>query len=73
VLLAVECEQGDRQPFCANGVGHHARLIRRHDLILETLKKDERARQPVNEMNRRSRLVDLLLRRIRSDESVQIP
>src|SRR5215203_1264763 len=52
VLLAFEQEQRHRESFRAYGGGHHLRLVRRHDLVLESLEQDQRARQAIDEVNR---------------------
>src|SRR5262245_2006592 len=53
MLLALEGNVGDGQPFPAQGFDHHLRLVRRDDLAFEPLKEDHRAREPVREINRR--------------------
>ncbi len=51
VLLAFECDVGDRQSLRADGVRHSLGLIRRDHPVLESLEQDQRARQAVDEMD----------------------
>ncbi len=61
-----------RQPLAASRVRHHFRLIWRHHLVLEALKEDERRRQPIGEVNGRSRAVDVARGGIRTDERIEV-
>ena len=55
VLLPFERQIRHGLALLAQRVGHHLRLIGRHDLVLESLKQDERTRQPIDGVNRRAR------------------
>src|SRR5262245_32228159 len=59
VLLAFEGQQRDRKSLATDRVGHHLGLIGRHGFVVEALKEDERARNAIDEMNRRSRPVQI--------------
>ena len=63
---------GHRQAFLPDRFRHHLRLVRRHDLVFETLKQDERAGEAIGEVNRRALHVEVFRRRIRSDQRVEI-
>src|SRR5688572_3757934 len=54
VLLALEREVRNGQTLRAHGVGHHLRLVRRDDLVFQALEQNQRALEPVDEVNRRS-------------------
>src|SRR5262245_55207215 len=53
VLLALEGDVSHRQPLGAQGIDHHLGLIRRHDLVFQTLKEYHRRGQQVCVMYRR--------------------
>src|SRR5687768_8924330 len=72
VLLALERQMRDRQSLRAGSVRHHRGLIRRHDAVLESLKQDDRAGQPIDEVNRRAGAILLARLGIRTDEAIQV-
>src|SRR5437870_3086779 len=72
VLLALEGEVRHGQPLAANRLRHPLGLIRRHHLVLQALKENQRARQPIDEVDRRSLAIEFLRLGIRPDQRVEI-
>ena len=73
MLLAGKRHVGHGAALAAQRLDHHLGLVRRHNLVLEPLKQNQRTRQPVHGVNGRSRLIERLGRRVRADQDVEAP
>jgi hypothetical protein len=72
VLLACERHVRDRQALGTHRLEHLARLLGGHDLVLQALKQDQRAGQPIGMMDRRARHVQIAPLRIRADQAIEV-
>src|SRR5438874_10402732 len=72
VPLPLECNVRVRNALAIERVGHHLRLVREHDLVLEPLQKEQRSLDPVGEVHRGTRPVELDLPRVGPDQRVEI-
>src|SRR6476660_5706420 len=72
MLLPLKREQRHGQALGTRRIRHDPGLIGRHDPIFETLKQDNGAREPVDEMNGRPALVKLAASRVRPYQAVEI-
>src|SRR5262249_46210730 len=72
VLLTRERQISHRQSLRLER-GHHALgLARRHDAIVEPLEDDDRARQPIDRVNRRALSIELARLWVRADQALEI-
>src|SRR5438445_2311196 len=72
VLLARERDVGDRQALLAEGVDDQLGLVRRDDLVLETLKDNHRCRDPIEEVNRGPLSIDVPLLGPAADQTLSL-
>src|SRR2546423_17405 len=70
VPLPLECDVRVRNALVIERVGHHLRLVREHDLVLEPLQKEQRPLDPVGQVHRGARPREPARLRVRPDQGV---